>query len=170
MLVPRFVLGLVLILVALVLQVTVFARLPWPGVSPDLVLLVAVSLALVHGPLTGAVTGFLAGLTLDLAPPADTVAGRSALVLCLVGYVAGLMRKEAEDSVVASLAVVVGGAVVATAGYALLGALMGDPRVTWTVVWQTLPATVAYDVVLGPFVVPVVMALSRRAEPGAMRR
>jgi rod shape-determining protein MreD len=169
-LVPRFLLGALLVVVAVVLQVTVFARLPWPGVSPDLVLLVVLGLALVHGPTTGAVAGFLAGVALDLAPPADTMLGRSALVLCLVGYVAGLMRREAEDSVVAILAVVAGAALVATSGVALLGALMGDPRVTWDVVLQAVPQRVAYDVVLGPFVVPAVMALARRTEPGTTRR
>ena len=38
--------------------------------------------------------GFAAGLLLDLAPPADHVAGRWALALVLVGYLAGRVRQD----------------------------------------------------------------------------
>lgn len=169
MVLPRVAVSGALLLGAFVLQVAVFARLSWPSVAPDLVLLVVIGLALVHGPLAGAVTGFIAGMGLDLAPPADTVAGRSALVLCLVGYAVGLLRKEAEDSVVATLAVVVAAVVVTVCGTALLGALMGDPRVTWAALFQSVPVTAAYDAALGPFVVPMVMILARRAEPSVAR-
>lgn len=170
MLAPRIAVTGVLLVTAFVLQVAVFARLPWPSVAPDLVLLVVIGLSLVHGPLAGAVTGFVAGMLLDLAPPADTVAGRSALVFCIVGYAVGLLRKEAEGSVVATLAVVVAAVVAATGGTALLGALMGDPRVTWEALSESVPVVAAYDAALGPFVVPLIMILARRAEPGAARR
>ena len=166
----RVLLGLAVVLVAFLLQVTVFARLPWPGVSPDLVLLVVLALALAYGSLTGAVTGFWAGMLVDLAPPSDTVVGRSALVLVVVGYLAGLMRREAEDSVLVSIGVVAAASVVATVGYALLAALMGDVRVTWDAVYRAVPPALVYDVLLSPFVVPAVMALARRAEPRAVRR
>ena len=50
----RFLLPVVLLLAALVLQLTVLDRLPLPGgVAPDLVLLVVVALALSSGPMTG---------------------------------------------------------------------------------------------------------------------
>ena len=38
--------------------------------------------------------GFAAGLALDLAPPADHLAGRWALALVVVGYVAGRARRD----------------------------------------------------------------------------
>ena len=45
-------------------------RAPLPGgVAPDLVLLVVVALALSSGPMPGLITGFCAGLALDIAPP-----------------------------------------------------------------------------------------------------
>jgi rod shape-determining protein MreD len=90
----RILLSAVLVVVALVVQVSVFARLGLPGAVPDLLLLVVIGLALVYGPVGGCLVGFCAGLLADLAPPSDHAVGRYALVLCLLGYGAGLLRPE----------------------------------------------------------------------------
>ena len=82
-----------LIVVALILQVAVFPTFAWEGIVPNFCLLVVVASALVRGPSFAATLGFFAGLLLDLAPPADHVAGRWALALVVVGFVAGLMRQ-----------------------------------------------------------------------------
>ena len=164
----RAVLAVVLVTVALALQVTLMSRLPLPGATPDLLLLVVVSLALAHGPGFGLACGFAAGLAADLVPPADHEVGRWALVLTLVGYLAGLARAETRRSAFVPLLVVA----VAGAGsvllYAGLGALMDDPNVTWQAVRALLPTAVVYDVVLSTFVVPGVLALAGRAEPEQM--
>jgi hypothetical protein len=86
------------IVLAVCLQVGLLADVSVAGVVPDLVLLVVVGVALVHGPSRAAVVGLLAGLTLDLAPPADHTAGRWALALVLVGYLAGLVRSDAAGA------------------------------------------------------------------------
>lgn len=67
----RILLSATLIVVALVVQVSVLARLQLPGAVPDLVLLTVVALALAYGPVSGSLIGFTAGLLADLAPPAD---------------------------------------------------------------------------------------------------
>ena len=90
----RMLLSVTLVVVALVIQVSVLARLQLPGATPDLLLLVVLGLAFVYGHVSGALIGFGAGLLADLAPPADHAAGRYALVLCLIGYLAGLARPE----------------------------------------------------------------------------
>src|SRR5579862_287905 len=89
----RLVLSAVLVAIALVVQLTVINRLRLPaGGTPDLVLVAVVALALCGGPLAGSVTGFCAGLGLDLAPPASQVIGQYALVLCVIGYCCGKLR------------------------------------------------------------------------------
>ena len=165
MTVPRAALAVVLLSTAVVLQTAVLSRIPLPGATPDLVLLVLVGLALAQGPVSGAVTGFFAGLLLDLVPPADGTVGRWALVMCLVGFAAGRSRDTVGRSTFRPLLVVAGLAAAAIAGYALLGLLLGDPRVTWTALTESLPTAVLYDVLLTPFVVPFVMSLARRVEP-----
>ena len=88
--VRRLILSVVLVAVALAAQLTIVNRLALPGGGgPDLVLLVVVALALTGGPLAGTLTGFLARLALDVAPPAGHTVGEYALVFCLVGYVCG---------------------------------------------------------------------------------
>jgi rod shape-determining protein MreD len=161
----RVVLAVALVATALVLQVSVLPRLPLPGATPDLVLLCVVGLALAGGPLTGAVVGFGSGLALDLAPPADHAIGRWALVLCLVGYAAGLAEDESDRSAFAPLLVVAAAAAGAAVLFAGLGALLGDPRVGWGPLLEVLPTAVLYDVALAPFVVSGVIALSRRVAP-----
>ncbi len=89
---------------ALVLQVSLFPHFAWQGIVPNLCLLVVVGAALTRGAQFAAVLGFLAGVALDLAPPADHVAGRWALALVVVGYVAGRVRQDVKPTAVAVVA------------------------------------------------------------------
>src|ERR1700748_2106161 len=95
-----------LVVIALLLQVAVFPHVAWEGIVPDLCLLVVVAAALVRGPAFAATLGFFAGLLLDLAPPADHTAGRWALALVAVGYVAGLMRQDTRTQLSTMVATV----------------------------------------------------------------
>ncbi|MFB7515072.1 rod shape-determining protein MreD [Streptomyces sp. NPDC056144] len=162
----RILLSATLIVVALVVQVSVLGRLQLPGAVPDLVLLTVVALALVYGPMSGSLIGFTAGLLADLAPPADHAAGRYALVLCVIGYLVGLARPENGrlTSAVGPMAVVVAAAVGSTLLYAGVGALVGDTAARHVGLGFLLFTAAVYDLLLAPFVVPLVMALARRAE------
>ncbi|MFC1409816.1 rod shape-determining protein MreD [Streptacidiphilus sp. N1-12] len=161
----RILLSAVLVVVALVLQVSVFARLGLPGAVPDLLLLVVIGLALVYGPVGGCLVGFSAGLLADLAPPSDHAVGRYALVLCVLGYAAGLLRPENGQirSVLTPLLVVGAAAFTATLLYAGVGALVGDTAARHVGIVSLLVTAVIYDMLLAPFVVPAVMALARRS-------
>jgi rod shape-determining protein MreD len=168
--IPRVTLIVVLVLVACVVDAVVFDPLNLPGAPPNLLLLVVAALALVLGPVGGAVTGFFAGLAADVLPPADHLIGRYALVLCLAGYLVGLLHDEARDSVVLALVAVAAAAAVATLLYGALGGVLSDGRVGAQTVVRSLPFSIAYDVLLAPFVVPWVMSLARRAEPKVTRK
>jgi rod shape-determining protein MreD len=162
---PRNAQAMVVVAAALILQVTLANRLPLPGsVAPDLVLLAVVALALVHGSLLGVVTGFLAGVAVDIMPPADHTLGRYALVYCLIGYVCGIAAKEMERSPVLPFLAVAAGALAGSVLYLAVGATLSDPRARWPVVSHTLPLQVLYDVIVSPFVVWAVLRFSRRAE------
>ncbi|MDI9884224.1 rod shape-determining protein MreD [Streptomyces sp. HNM0645] len=162
----RMLLSSTLVVVALVVQVTVLARLQLPGAVPDLLLLTVVALALVYGHTSGALIGFGAGLLADLAPPADHAAGRYALVLCVIGYLVGLARPENGrlTSATGPMVVVVAAAVVSTLLYAGVGALVGDTAARHVGLGSLLFTAALYDLLLAPFTVPLIMALARRAE------
>ncbi|MFD7614880.1 rod shape-determining protein MreD [Streptomyces sp. NPDC059828] len=162
----RMLLSTTLVVVALVIQVTVLARLQLPGAVPDLMLLVVLALALVYGHTSGALIGFGAGLLTDLAPPADHAAGRYALVLCLIGYCAGLFKPDNGrlNSATAPMLVVVGAAIGSTLLYAGVGALVGDTAARHVGLGSLMFTAAVYDLLLAPFTVPLIMALARRAE------
>ncbi|WP_327409820.1 rod shape-determining protein MreD [Streptomyces sp. NBC_01281] len=162
----RMLLSVTLVVVALVIQVSVLARLHLPGAVPDLVLLTVIALAMVYGHVGGALIGFGAGLLSDVVPPADHAAGRYALVLCVIGYCVGLVKPENGrlKSATGPMAVVVVAAIGSTLLYAGVGALVGDTAARHVGLTSLLFTAALYDLLLAPFVVPVVMALARRAE------
>ncbi|GGJ37534.1 rod shape-determining protein MreD [Streptomyces brasiliensis] len=164
--VNRILLSTALVVVALVIQVSVLARLHLPGAVPDILLLTVLGLAMVYGHVGGALVGFGAGLLADLAPPADHAAGRYALVLCVIGYLAGLIKPENGriKSATGPMLVVVAAAIGATVLYALVGALVGDTTARHVGLGSLLFTAALYDLLLAPFVVPGIMFLARRAD------
>ncbi|HJR38612.1 MAG TPA: rod shape-determining protein MreD [Nocardioidaceae bacterium] len=153
------------VMLAVVLQVGLFPYLAYDGVVPNLALLVVVAAALVRGPEFAAVLGFLSGLAIDLAPPADHVAGRWALALVVVGYLAGRVRHDARTSAVAAVIAVAASSFVGTSVFALSGLVLQDPAVPVAEALQVVPVAVLYDVLITPFVLPLMMRLFRRLEP-----
>lgn len=168
--VVRVVLGLVVVVAALVLQVTLFPHVAWQGIVPNLCLLVVVGAALSRGPEFGMTLGFLAGAALDLAPPADHVAGRWALALVLVGYVAGRVRQSApgfsaRPTATAVVLAVAATSFVGTSMFAFSGLLLGDLRTDVAGLLLVIGVGVLWDVLLTPFVLPPVMRLFSSLEP-----
>jgi rod shape-determining protein MreD len=154
-----------LVVVAIVFQVSLFSSLEIDGVAPDLALLVVIAAALVRGPEYAALLGFVAGLLVDIAPPADHSAGRWALAFAVSGYLAGMVRRDARSSALAAVVVVAAGAFVATSIFALSGLLMGDQRVEVGSALQVIPVAVLYDVLLTPLVIPLVIAVLDGLQP-----
>ena len=168
----RAVVAVAAVCLALVLQVTVFPHFAWDGIVPNLCLLVVVAAALTRGPQFAALLGFVAGLALDLAPPADHVAGRWALALVVVGYVAGRVRqgqdsRSATDrpSAVTVVATVAASSFVGSSIYALSGIILDDPSLSIGELLEVIGVALIWDVLLTPFVLPPLMAMFRRLQP-----
>jgi rod shape-determining protein MreD len=148
-----------LILTALVLQVGLVNRVS-PRIGPDLVLLVVLSLAALRGAaVPGAVIGFFGGLAYDLLPPSDHALGQWALVMCVLGFLVGRAAGQLSLLVVALCAVIAPGL---AAG---IGALLGDPGVTWSVLRTAWLKVAVCNLLLAPVVLWAVSALQpkRRA-------
>jgi rod shape-determining protein MreD len=159
--------------VAVVLQVSLFPYLAWRGVGPDLVLLVVVGAALVRGARFACVLGFAAGLLIDLAPPADHLAGRWALAFVVVGYLVGRILQEAPGQPKPGLPmmVLVAGAAsfVGTSVYALSGLLLKDPVVGLPQMLVTIGVAILWDVLLAVVVLPLAVVLFDRLRPDRLR-
>jgi rod shape-determining protein MreD len=154
-----------MVVVALVLQVAIFPHLAWEGIVPNFCLLVVVAAALVRGPAFAATLGFFAGLMLDLAPPAAHVAGRWALALVVVGYVAGLMRQETRAPAMTVVATVAASSFIGTSVYALSGVVLGDAVPGSGDLLRVICVAVVCDVLLTPLVLPGAMRVLARLEP-----
>lgn len=186
----RLVAVLVAVFAALLLQVTVLPHFAWDvgglGVVPDLVLLVVVATAVATDTRFATLTGFWAGLLLDIAPPADHLAGRWALALMVVGYVVGrLVHDNAGDVGAGSrfaregvrrpplplaLAAAAGGSFVGTSVFALTGVLLGD---SGAAIGDLLPVALIallLDVVAAVLVVPATLWLLDRATSDGLPR
>jgi rod shape-determining protein MreD len=156
------------VLVALLLQVSLLPHLAWQGVVPNLVLLVVVAAALTRGPQFAMVVGFAAGALIDLAPPADHTAGRWALALVVVGYVAGRVRSESTPTATTVVSTVAASSFIGTSLFAMTGLVLGELSVGVGELLLVIGLAVVWDVVLTPFVLPPLMAMFRRLEPARL--
>lgn len=161
----RALVALAAVTAALVLQISVFSYVAWDGIVPNLVLLVVVGAALTRGPQFAMVLGFAAGVLVDLAPPADHTAGRWALALMLVGYVAGRFRQDRVPGPLGVLATVAVASFVGTSVFAISGLLLGQTALSVPGLLQVVGIGVAWDLLLTPFVIPVVASVFTRLEP-----
>jgi len=84
----------VIAVVGVLLQLSFFSRVELFHTSPNVLPALVVSLGLLGGTLTGAVTGFSIGLLVDCLLAG--VLGASSLVLLATGYLAGLFRERFE--------------------------------------------------------------------------
>jgi len=138
--------------VALVIQLVVLNGLHLPGGGvPDLVLVLVAVLAITSGPVRGMVTGFAAGLALDLAPPGSAVLGQYALTFCLVGWAAGKLSRLVDRSALRSLLSLAG--IVALGEAIAAGLTLGlDPaQLSLARAREVLPTAIVYDLLILPF-------------------
>lgn len=155
----------VVLFVAAILQVSIFAEAHVLGGVPDLLLVMLVAVALLRGAMFGAIGGFFAGLLVDTATLGQL--GLTSLVLTLAGYWIGRYGEtNGRDRSHAPFVSVV----VITFLYAL-GSLafhyvLGDPAPAREVLWSTLFQAMALNLIL----TWPVYALARVLLPAPTRR
>ncbi len=122
---PRIAIRIALVvLVAVLLQISFFSYLSFFGTTPDIMPLVVITLGLLGGALLGAVCGFAAGVVLDSA--LLQTLGVSSLVLLTVGYLAGRYREGTEISNSLVPPLLIGGlTMAAAAGFAAIQLMLG---------------------------------------------
>ena len=87
----RTIISIVIIITSFVLQGTLFKALDFGNVSPNLLLIIVVSMGLMKGQRTGLIAGFFSGLLCDvfLSP----YIGFYAMAYMYLGYTAGSFNK-----------------------------------------------------------------------------
>jgi rod shape-determining protein MreD len=113
-----------IVIVAVVLQVSFFSYLTLFGTTPNIIPLVTVSLGLLGGAMTGAICGFILGFVLDSVLLATL--GVSSLMLLAVGYLAGRYREGTEISNTLIPPIMIGVlTMAASAGFAAIQLMLG---------------------------------------------
>jgi rod shape-determining protein MreD len=136
-----------LVFVAAILQTSVFSSVTILNGTPDLLLVTIICIALLRGPVVGALAGFWGGLLLDVAN-LETL-GVTSLLLTIAGYWTGrygeTTGRDRAHAPFLSVAVI-------TFLYAL-GSLafhfvLGEPAPARTVLWTTLFQGIVLNLIL----------------------
>lgn len=140
------------VLVALVLQVTLFARFSFDGARPDVMILLAVVAGYRFGPERGAIIGFAAGVSFDIVLASPL--GLSALVYTIVGYGVGAATTGmVRTSRWAAPAVAAIGSAAGMVLYALIGAVLGEPTLSGPSLASIVVLVAAVNAALAPLAV-----------------
>ncbi len=89
--IKRKITSIICIILALLLQTTIFRKLALSDVVPNLLLVVTVTYAYLRGRTSGLLIGFLCGLLMDCAY--GSVVGLYAFILMTIGFVIGFCPK-----------------------------------------------------------------------------
>jgi rod shape-determining protein MreD len=153
-------LALAAVLVAAVLlQSTVLAGLRLAGVRPDLLVLAVVAVAMASDATTGAVFGFVTGLVADLL--FDLPVGVSALVYTAAGFAVGSVRVYVTSHRPLVHLALAGSASLASVWCCGLLLRVFDLS-SWAAVARAGPLVAVFNLLLTPFVYPVVWTLTER--------
>jgi rod shape-determining protein MreD len=155
------------LVVAVLVQSTVLAELRLAGVRPDLPVLAVVAVAVATDATTGAAFGFVAGLVADLL--FDLPVGVSALVYTALGFAAGAVRVYLTSRRPLVHLLLAGAASLASVWCCGLLLRVFDLS-SWAAVARAGPLVAGYNLLLTPFVYPVVWALTERVPARPARR
>ena len=132
---------------AVVLQVTIVGTIGILGGSPDLVLVMLVAISLTQGSIFGAVTGFWAGLLLDIATIGTL--GFTSLLLTLAGFWIGRYGETTgRDRAHAPLLSVGVVTILYTVGAVILHFMLREPASARVALIDALPASIALNLLI----------------------
>ena len=160
---PRIFIRLaLLIFLTVLIQVGFFSQVPLLGSVANLIPVVVVALGLLGGAVTGAVSGFAAGLLLDVV--IGGTAGLASLSFMAAGYLAGRWR-EGYDIVSSLVPPLLTGALcgVAAAAYGLLQLTLGIDAQVSVLALREIVVQALLGVVLAVPVFPLVRRILRPA-------
>jgi rod shape-determining protein MreD len=147
--------------VAAVLQASLAPHMTIMGVTPNFLLLVVVTLAMVEGATPGAVAGFIAGLVFDLLSSGPI--GPGALVFTIVGYLAGTLAFNMfSESWVMPVTVVGLASLAFGLLYGGLLAFMGTEQDVLGIILRLAVPEAVYDTLLALLVFPWLARFLRR--------
>jgi len=157
------------VLACVVLQTTLFTHLRVDGVAPEIGLVAVLAVAYENGAETGAIFGFIMGLSIDLF--LTTPLGLSALSFAITGYAVGVFQAGVVRTT-PWLAPILGGVGGLFGGLVFLtaGAIVGQAGFLSFASLRVVVISAMYDALIAPLVFPVVRRAARREQTSATWR
>lgn len=148
------------------LQTSLFGSLTLTGTKPELLLLLALALAIVDGPAVGATAGFAFGLLTDVL--VQSPAGITALTFTLAGYGVGRIRAQLQTPTAGMPMIMISvTTVLAVLAYGGFSTLLGESLLPPLRLVRHALLAGAYNALLTPLLFPLVRAIARVTRPHA---
>lgn len=165
----RFIVTFVLVITFFVFQGTFFSELNFGNISPNLLLVLVVSLGLMRGRQTGLLTGFFSGLIADIFM--GSYIGFYALLLMYLGYLAGCFHRifYPEDVKLPMLLIGASDLIYGVFCYAFMFLLRGKLDFSYYFVHICIPECI-YTLVVTIILYPLILAINSALERGERKR
>ncbi len=150
----EFIISIVLILLAVTLQTTLFRYIAILGIRPDLSLIMLIFIAYRRGGMTGQISGFAAGLFEDLvsiSPP-----GFNALIKTIIGNLFGVIQgKMFIDPIIMPFTLILTATIVKLILFHIFGLIFGIGNIIHPLIDRASLVEILYNSFLAPFVFAV---------------
>lgn len=165
----RFIITVLLLITFFVLQGTFFQAISFAGTTPNLMIILTVSLALMRGEKAGLLIGFFAGLLIDIFTGSSI--GLYALMYMYLGYANGSFSKIffPEDIKLPLIMIVVSDIFYGILVYTLLFLLRGRTDMSYYFIHIILPESI-YTIVVTLILYPLILWLNKLLEQDEMRK
>lgn len=159
----RFLITFVFVITLFVLQGTWFDAISFNGISPNLLLILTVSLGLLRGKKTGLLVGFFSGLLLDIF--IGSFIGFYAMMYMYLGFFGGLFSLifYPEDVKLPVITIAVSNIIYGFLCYVFFFLLKGKLDIGYYMVHVTLPETI-YTTVVTILIYPLLFVINRALE------
>ena len=158
----KYLLTAVSVILATILQVTVFPSIPYLGTTPNILLVITVSFSIMYGQMHGLFTGLICGMILDFYT--GTLPGYNAMIFACIGFINGSFTKtyDYEDyklpAFVIILSDLVYGVVVYVTSFMIGGGLSPQQALVHVIIPE-----VVFTGLVTVFLYPVLIYFERRA-------
>ena len=156
--------ALLLVLVSLVLQTTLFSQVRPFGIGPSVVILTVIACARYLEPEAALLVGFTAGFLTDLLGGSSL--GLWAIAMTVVAYATVKLRHREVDGILVVAAGIFGLTVAAQLLFAIVSTLFGHGTINQPDLWKHILLPAVWNVVLAAPIFWVSTVTMRRSERG----
>lgn len=161
----RKIITAVFIIVFFLLQTTVFQKLGFASIAPNLMLILTASFGFMRGKNEGMAVGFASGLLMDIFYGVGGMIGFYALLYLVIGYGNGFFeRMFFEDDIKLPVALITGSELLFGLGNYIFLYMMRSRFDFWFYFWKIIMPELVYTIVVTLLVYQLILSVNQRLE------